>query len=246
MDILVFMFPTAHVAHNTSTTPLTLPGPPGSRSVSETSSWSRTLPTVSWSPSDYSTPPSSCTRKCEYTPAGGTPWSDYLLYTDLLLSCLLPGLFILVANTMLIHRLRKLARRRQALTSTPKGSDRRSQSLTVMLVAVSVLFLVTACPLTLYILSCRVIWVGVEQEQPEWLGIVSATVTLFYYLNHSLNFFFYFLTGPVFRQAFIQRFCCKKTKPVLNLAPSFKRRSLTYNVQKKEQSPAGTKSTTTI
>ena len=94
-----------------------------------------------------------------------------------------------------------------------------SNSTTIMLTTVGVVFLLTTTPKAIYYFG---LGYGLlpETTNKDWARIYLAYIitTLLVFLNSALNFILYCLTGTKFRLAFLETFgFCKKQKNVAQL-----------------------------
>ncbi|XP_052778100.1 probable G-protein coupled receptor 139 [Mya arenaria] len=127
------------------------------------------------------------------------PWIDLSVF------CLVPFTILLIGNVSIIIRvmISKYKTRVQIapsnLTSKRKADDKTSQ-LTAMLLTLNAVFFVCATPISIYLLGQR-FWIK-NIETYEDLAVMRlwwAVVNCFMYLNNTLNFVLYFLSGSRFR-----------------------------------------------
>ncbi|KAK7493771.1 hypothetical protein BaRGS_00014912, partial [Batillaria attramentaria] len=118
----------------------------------------------------------------------------YIIYFQLFFMFLLPFLIILVLNTALVRAIKRSFHQRQEMST----SATREHNLTVMLVAVIIVFLV--CQFPTIVDNILVAIVGYERHGGK------ASFVLFYYfctfmvtINSSINFILYCLFGKKFR-----------------------------------------------
>ena len=134
-----------------------------------------------------------------------------LFNQDTLMNSCIPASLIFVGNLMIIIRLTKARKMRKEMNSGTQQQTGAS-STNVMLIAISITFLLTTLPLTIYL-----------YKQSEWFdlttvdGLVERSLTFsiltqLFYTNSMINFWMYFLTGKRFRNAFMAIFVpCRKT-----------------------------------
>ena len=134
-----------------------------------------------------------------------------LHWQDLLLSSAIPSGLIFIGNALIIYRLTKAQIKRRKTMNLDNQKQKGTSSITVMLVVVSVTFLITTLPVTIYL-----------QRWDKWYDLYTlegavkahftyAVVHMMYYGNNTINFWLYFLSGRKFRQAFLSMFCpCRK------------------------------------
>ena len=92
-----------------------------------------------------------------------------------------------------------------------------SKKITFMLLCVSFVFLILTLPVViLYVLLDTLKQLIENSTNPEqnyeWLSIAQKVTTLLMHLNHSINFFIYYLTGARFRQKFRYLIRTQKSK----------------------------------
>ena len=139
------------------------------------------------------------------------------VWSDLVLSCLLPSVFIFFGNALVIYKLAQVARRKRQLQSrrsvsngkTFRTNKRRSSHVTVMLIAVGIVFLITSLPINIFMLG-EDIWFFDRYSDLSVFAkreLVYTILSLLYYFNNAINFVLYFVSGTMFRQAAIELFC---------------------------------------
>ena len=163
---------------------------------------------------------------CDLAGDQGSWLRESRVWGDLLLSCLLPAVFILPANAVLVWRVVVLARKRRSLqrsNSNRRCSIAKSPGITLMLVMACLMFLLTTLPINIYMLY--------QQYRAE-NGLIAAArgellytlFSLLYYINNAVNFVIYFLSGPVFRKAALEVFCPKRhNRRNIHFLSSFRR-----------------------
>ena len=111
------------------------------------------------------------------------------------------------------HNHRKMAsmyHQRKQMAQTSSKRD-KTTSTTFMLIAVSITFLLTTSPSSIYFVGMAYkVWpTGTEKQLAQLYGAYALSYFL-YYLNSKINFFLYCASGSRFRQALI-RLCWKGT-----------------------------------
>ena len=129
-------------------------------------------------------------------------WIDMILYFAIPMVILSVGVFLI------IHRLsssEKKFRRAKHTVSTGRASLSRHTSITVMLLTVNCVFIICVTPICVFLIG-KPYWVdnkkGFDETQEAWWTIVN----LLMYLNHSVNFCLYFLSGSRFRKKVVELF----------------------------------------
>ena len=143
---------------------------------------------------------------------------NFRIWSDLILSSLLPTALIFCGNSLLMYKLAEMARRKKRMQSSRNrnGSENRRNSakrqkskITVMLITVCAVFLLTSLPINIFMLGENR-WFADRQNNLIVLGRREVTFTvlsLVYYVNNAINFALYFISGPMFRGAAISLFC---------------------------------------
>ena len=91
---------------------------------------------------------------------------------------------------------------------TANSASSFNRKLTIMLITVSITFCVTSMP----IVALQTIEQVVGIEQSPSLIIIKGFFLVLQYLNHSINFFLYAITGKTFRREFLSLFASYKQK----------------------------------
>ncbi|XP_063441179.1 FMRFamide receptor-like [Mytilus trossulus] len=133
----------------------------------------------------------------------------YFIYLNLFTMFLLPFTFLAVLNIQLIRAV-KVARNARIKMST---SASKEANLTVMLIAVIIVFLVCQLPS----IADNILWTIFEKGQLHCsIHYIRFTTmsNLMVVVNSAINFILYCLFGKRFRKVFIKIFCkWKKTEP---------------------------------
>ena len=138
-------------------------------------------------------------------------YSDYHLWIMLIMLSLVPFAVLIICNILIIFKLRKANILRQTMNSTASSSD--SNSLTAMLVSISVLFLVTQAPqIVTTIIENKTNWDNYSLEFQAGYLLLEAVTKLLTYVNNVANFFCYCISGKQFRQEFITLLTCSRRK----------------------------------
>lgn len=135
-------------------------------------------------------------------------WAYYQGWTSMLWFCLIPFSVMLILNIFIIRKLRTLkddAMSRAGTTGSSvsaTGVTRQANSMTRMLLSVTWYFIVVTIPIFIFTaFQSRIFFDGnTNDEQIAKFELADAMLTMMHYLNHSINFFFYCLTGRRFRR----------------------------------------------
>ena len=137
---------------------------------------------------------------------------------DGLLYCLIPFCLITILNMMILKKMssKKAFRARSQVQS--RSSTHRDRSLVPMMLAVSLVFAVTTFPFALLLIASVIMKLNSIKWNENNNRVIMFAIGLLN-LNHILNFFFYCITGSVFRSAFLSLFKCKNNQGLLNSPP---------------------------
>jgi len=148
----------------------------------------------------------------------------YQGYILLALYCVIPFIIMLTLNILIIKRLHKVKKSFEHRNMSIKSQRRqtRSHSLTKMLLTVTFYFILVSTPNFIYtLIQSKLLdtknFTAQEYAQTE---IIDAVCTLLLYLNHTLNFFLYCVSGRRFRKQLTSMLKCG--------AGTTKRGSVTY------------------
>ena len=157
------------------------------------------------------------------------PWFDFLL------GSLLPFLVIFASNMLIVTRLahaeyvRRVtlnvvepanpnssgnnASASSSSSSSSASSRPKLSSMTAVLLTVSLVFLLTTAPCSVYVISQVLQYRGAGLEKRARLSLVWACLNLLLYTNNAINFLLYLISGPRFRREFL-KMICKKTNTI--------------------------------
>nr|AKQ63011.1 orphan G-protein coupled receptor 1 [Platynereis dumerilii] len=121
------------------------------------------------------------------------PWLVFVLVN------LIPFLVILSCNLAIVYKLLAATR----IKDISKPNSKYSQT-TLMCVGVSFLFLLTTTPSVVMYIG-RSEW---DKSHTDAYEVAKAVTNVLVYLNHSLNFFVYCMSGKRFRREFLMFCCC--------------------------------------
>ncbi len=128
------------------------------------------------------------------------PWIAFSLYS------VLPFIFLLTLNIIIIHRLHKAHKERMVLQELDGfsigPSDVQLRSMTAMLLCISFSFIILTTPWCVYIIISSVSGIYIEPFREAAFLLIA--------LNHSVNFALYCLSGRYFRKQFIKMVNCNQ------------------------------------
>ena len=126
-----------------------------------------------------------------------------------LLYSILPFSIITILNIFIVRKLRS---KKRFNLQNPKRVSSRDKSLVIMMFAICTVFAVTTFPISLLLLitsSIQQVHLSNRNAFSEWFYVFSVVLAT---INHGVNFFFYCITGTVFRKALFRLFRCNKTQ----------------------------------
>lgn len=148
---------------------------------------------------------------------GQGSWKDIIVWGNIISISALPALVIITTNAVIVYRLTNRPKGVDGTDSSPgprQGgrSQQKWNSVSRMLVTVSVVFLVTTLPTALFFSYMNlyppvVSASGIPQSASLLLQaerhLVYTCTRLLYYTNNAINFFLYVLSGRSFRRALV-------------------------------------------
>ena len=167
------------------------------------------------------------------------PWIAFALVSAL------PFVVIAVCNVFIIQALMdvKNIRSRQASTSRStiggasnstivSKADRTLVQMTAMCLSASFCFLVCITP-SIVLLIGKPYWAGTPSKPNNAYEVAKAANNILVYVNHSLNFFLYSLTGKRFRTELVALVTCKRKRAAVAAAAAAQRRGSSDQLAKK-------------
>jgi hypothetical protein len=171
---------------------------------------------------------SSNYSRTDCTFADDTFYADFyqnMMYVEIAVYVILPFVCLITANSVLAWKLRssvKEARKTLTMTTTRVGNhsnaDTRSKTastVTLTVMVVSLTYEVLTLPSGVYFLMFYLARRLMQPATPEEVArqhMFWAVAWMLYYLNHSINFYLYILTGRRFRLEFIRIITCARKK----------------------------------
>ena len=148
----------------------------------------------------------TCGYKRKYVNFSKKIW----IWISTMILTIVPGLVILTLNIVIIISLRKRARKRHRDIAGVRGKN-KTDHLTPILLTVSIIFLLLTTPITcLNIIRDRFNRRITPASHMQFL-LMNTVFRMLADLNHCINFFLYFISGPSFRKDFMKLFaCCRK------------------------------------
>ena len=146
------------------------------------------------------------------------PWVDLCMF------CLLPFTILIIENSAIIIKVIKShAKARTQIAPAKSGGEQKKPSskrsqLTAMLLTINAVFFVCVTPISIYLIG-QTYWIKDIKtwEQYAHMMLWWAIVNTLMYINHSINFIMYFLSGTRFRQEVKALFCGGKAGALFGL-----------------------------
>ena len=129
-------------------------------------------------------------------------------WVDLIVLSLAPLAIIATTNTIIVVTLIQARRARQSQMQVTADDD--SGSITAMLVGISVMFLLTTTPTSIYFIGATRLHWPLSTYTDLYNTITAFSITnIVYYLSNSTNFLIYCISGSKFRRALVALLCCQ-------------------------------------
>ncbi|XP_060576933.1 C-C chemokine receptor type 1-like [Ruditapes philippinarum] len=137
------------------------------------------------------------------------PWIDFCAF------CFIPFSVILIGNALILIKV--LASRRKVISQVVPirkdgrdhlaGRKTKQASMPVLLFTLNIVYLLSTSPVSIYNIGYT-FWIkNANQQETAVLDLWLAVVNIFMYVNNSLNFFLYCLSGTKFRRE-VRRIIC--------------------------------------
>ena len=138
-------------------------------------------------------------RKCWFTGSKDVYYTVYSQWVMLTIMSIIPFIVLIISNILIIYKVLFYSFRRKRMSNEIKSND--SQSMTAILIGISVLFLITQVPAVIVSIIKRN--VSSETHSKEYMQVFMVIDTIFRLLkwtNHAVNFFCYCVSGSRFRE----------------------------------------------
>ena len=152
--------------------------------------------------------------RCWFNGSRFTYYTYYVQWEVLTVMSLAPFVALIAGNSMIIYKIiiHNFVRRRMS----QNNSSNDSQSMTAMLICISLLFFITQVPQIIVALLKRKL--NNSPHTPEYLQgfiVIETICTLLKFSNNAVNFFCYCISGRKFRQELVKVLKCSgKSKDV--------------------------------
>ena len=145
---------------------------------------------------------------CWYVGTGLKVFVDYYQYFLLCIRSVIPFSILIIGNSMIIFQINKFKGKRKSMTTTNhgnhSGSAEDSQSLTHMLISISILFLITQTP---YLITNNIMYrINVEDHSQDYMAklyLVESFCRFMTFVNNVANFFCYCISGKKFKSELV-------------------------------------------
>ena len=147
----------------------------------------------------------SCSALPQYAMIDQDIWP----WVDLFVTSVIPAFFLIIGNVLISYRLLLFRRERKIIAKD--RTERKTNTVSILLVATTSLFLVCTLPIVLFLAG-----LGDMIDTSDYHGIaiydlISTAFNLLQYLNSTSNFALYCLTSKVFRTKLLDLLCsCRK------------------------------------
>ena len=136
---------------------------------------------------------------------------DILYWQDMILSSAAPSSLIFIGNALIIYRLIIAQIKRRKNMNVDSSKQVGVGSITLMLIVISLMFLITTLPITIFFAQRKVWFDYGSLDGLVKVQFTYSVVTMLNYGNSMINFWLYFLSGRKFRHTFVAIFCpCRK------------------------------------
>ncbi|KAK3594349.1 hypothetical protein CHS0354_019258 [Potamilus streckersoni] len=176
-------------------------------------------------------------KKCKVK---NNAYKDFFSYVwpwiDLCIFCLIPFVILFTGNVCILIKVIQSAKRTRQVA--PMGgmqhhrTSNKQSSLTAMLFTLNVVFLLCTSPISVYNIGYSQWEQGAATHDYAVLNLWWAICSLLMYVNNSLNFLLYCLSGSRFRQEVKNLFCWKRQA---NISPLKTCRSQISHIYAKEE-----------
>ena len=141
-------------------------------------------------------------KRCWFTGSRDIYYTVYSQWVMLTIMSIIPFFVLVTSNILIIYKVLIYSFRRKRMSTDIKSND--SQSLTAMLISISVLFLVTQVPtFAIIILKRNLRSEGHSEEYIYRFLIIDSVFRLLKWTNHAVNFFCYCISGKRFREELV-------------------------------------------
>ncbi|CAH1781136.1 unnamed protein product [Owenia fusiformis] len=137
------------------------------------------------------------------------PWIDFAF------AAFIPFTLILICNIIIISVVTKAHQRRRANMNVQDERDDATRSMTIMLIAVSLTFVILTLPITIYYILDAQITGDNPYESHQHVAdmrLFRSLATQLFFINCGINFLLYCITGKRYRTELVKLFCCRRVE----------------------------------
>ena len=154
-------------------------------------------------------------NKCWYKSSRHVYYKFYNQWVLLVTMSIIPFFILISGNLMIIYKMIKYKMQRKCMSVETNSKD--AESMTAMLISISLLFLVTQVPaIVVGMVKRKIEDVPRSEEFLYTLYLIDGITKLLKWANHALNFFCYCVAGNRFRQELVAMvnsvFCFQRKK----------------------------------
>lgn len=141
----------------------------------------------------------------------------YHSWISMAVYCFIPFCTMLILNIFIIAKMRLMQaalKSRCSASTTSRRSQANTLSMTRMLLCVTFYFILVTTPAFIFAIFQEWLFKNTEitPEKYGQIEVVDAVLTILLYLNHSINFLLYCVSGRRFRRELITMLKCNKGK----------------------------------
>ena len=141
-------------------------------------------------------------KKCWFIGSRYIYYTVYSQWVMLTVMSIVPFVLLVTSNILIIYKVLIYSFRRKNMSTEIKSND--SQSLTAILIGISVLFRITQVPAVVISIIKRNLNSETQSEEYLYIFLVIETIfRLFKWSNHAVNFFCYCVSGKRFREELV-------------------------------------------
>ena len=146
--------------------------------------------------------PKNSRKKCWFTGSRDVYYTVYSQWLMLVTMSIIPFVVLVTGNVMIIHKILIYSLQRTNMSNETKSND--SQSMTAMLISISVLFLVTQVPAFIILILRRILIIeNFNRDHLHRFLVINSVFRLFKWSNHAVNFFCYCVSGKRFQEELV-------------------------------------------
>ena len=146
----------------------------------------------------------SCSGLPQYAMISQDIWP----WVDLFVTSVIPALILIIGNMLISYRL--VLSRRMRRNMAQDCAERKTNTISIMLVATASLFLVCTLPIVLLLAGLKNVIDTSDKHGMAIYNLISTAFNLLQYLNSTINFILYCLTSKMFRMKLLDILCNRR------------------------------------